>query len=103
METEITATPARLRLSVLIPGPGFPRRDQRHIIIPVETVATFLGKSIGQLTAAELEAFGRTHKTRILRRALEVEASKKVIPDLPVNAPRACGLSDILFVWPGQL
>lgn len=103
METVINATPARLRLSVSTPGPGFPRADQRHIIVPAETVATFLGKSTGQVSAGELEAFGRTHETRILCRALELEASKKVIPHLPINAPRGCGLSDILFVWPGQL
>jgi len=101
MEVEINATPDRLRLSVPIEGPGFPRPDQRHIVLVAETVARHLGRSGETLSAGELERFGRENTSHILRRAIEVQGAKEIIGNAPIDAPKG-RIADFIFLWPNE-
>lgn len=77
--------------------------NHRRIVVTESAIAKHLNLGCADVGAHNLEAYARNNLDLICRRALELEHSKSIFPNLRIDAPRGEGLADLIIIDEGQL
>lgn len=79
---------------------------KRRVVVSGEAIEDFLRltpEAAASLDDAERERFVCDNLEMILRRAVELTASKVIVSDMRISAPPGTGLPDLILIRAGEL